>query len=126
MTWPTSIREDILKRIAHGESLRAICRDDGMPGISTVYEWIEADSDFRNKYAGARARQADTLVDSFDDLESQVLSGELKPDAAKVVLWSRQWRAAKLRPKVYGEKLETTHEIGESVSKVVREIVRAG
>ena len=38
---------------------------------------------------------------------------------------ARKWAAGKLRPKVYGEKIETTHEVGESVTKIVREIVRA-
>ncbi len=125
MTWPVEIRDTILQRIAEGESLRRICEDDGMPGKSTVMDWLEADEDFRTKYARARARQADSIVESFSDLEDRVLSGELKPDAAKVVLWSRQWRAAKLRPKVYGEKVEMTHEAGESVQRIVREIVRA-
>jgi hypothetical protein len=119
------IREAILQRIADGESLRAICADDDMPGKATVFEWLEADEQFRTKYASARARQADLMVDSFGDIEESVLSGVLKPDAAKVVLWSRQWRAAKLRPKVYGDKIETTHELGDSVKEIVRTIVRA-
>lgn len=125
MTWPAEVRETILQRIADGESLRQICQGDDMPGQRTVHDWLETDEGFRSRYAQARARQADTIVDSFGDLESQVLSGELKPEAAKVVLWSRQWRAAKLRPKVYGDKVEMTHEAGESVQRIVREVVRA-
>ena len=123
---PPETRQAILERIAEGESLRGICADEGMPGKSTVMDWLESDKDFRTKYTHARARQADGIVDSFADIEESVLSGVLKPEAAKVVLWSRQWRAAKLKPKVYGDKIETTHEAGESIQRIVREIVRAG
>lgn len=118
-------RQEVLRRLAEGESLRAICASEGMPSKSTVLLWADEDAEFRTKYAQARARQIEGLIDGFADLEEQVLSGEVKPDAAKVVLWSRQWRAEKLKPKVYGQKVETTHELGESVSKVVREIIRA-
>ena len=118
-------RQKVLDRIAEGESLRAICADEGMPKKSTVLQWCDEDAEFRTKYAQARARQMEGVIDGFADLEEQVLSGEIKPDAAKVVLWSRQWRAEKLKPKVYGAKVENTIELGESVSKVVREIIRA-
>ena len=94
-----------------------------MPGKQTVLDWLAAEESFRAKYARAREAQADLMFDGMADIELDVLSGELKPDAAKVVLWSRQWRAAKLRPKVYGDKIEATHELGESVTKIVRQIV---
>lgn len=124
--WSEEVRQKVLDRIAEGESLRAICQDDDMPGKATVLQWCDEDDEFRTKYARARARQIEGVIDGFADLEEQVLSGEVRPDAAKVVLWSRQWRAEKLKPKVYGAKVENTIELGETVSKVVREIVRAG
>ena len=107
--YPPEVRQTIVDRIANGESLRAICESEGMPGKSTVMEWLEADADFRTKYARAREAQADVMFDGMADIESDVLSGVLKPDAAKVVLWSRQWRAEKLKPKVYGAKLDLNH-----------------
>lgn len=33
-------------------------------------------------------------------------SGELDPHAAKVVIGALQWRASKLKPKVYGDRIE--------------------
>lgn len=119
------IQDAICERLQRDESLREICAVDGMPAQSTIYEWLERDAEFRSRYARARARQADGIVEEFAALERQVLSGEIKPDAAKVVLWSRQWRAAKLLPKVYGDANTTTLELGDTVAKVVREIVRA-
>lgn len=123
--YPLEVRGVLLERIAAGESLRNVCRDEGLPAFRTVMEWLEADEGFRTKYARAREAQADVLFDGMADIESGVLSGELKPDAARVVLDSQRWRAEKLKPKVYGAKSETTLELGDSVSKIVREIIRA-
>lgn len=43
------------------------------------------------------------------DLEERVLSGELEPAAARVVLESQRWRAIKVAPLVYGDKVDHTH-----------------
>lgn len=118
MTYPAEIRETILSRIADGESLRAICRDDGMPGRETVREWLASDEDFRAKCARAREEQADVLFEDMADIEERTLSGEIKADVARVVLSSRQWRAAKLKPKVYGDKIDLNH--GGTVKTVSR------
>ena len=104
--------------------MRNICRDNDMPGLSTVMEWLAADEDFRSKYARAREDQADAIFEGMSDIEDSVIAGDLRPDAARVVLESRRWRAEKLKPKRYGNKIEATHELGETFTKVVREIVR--
>lgn len=41
----------------------------------------------------------------MSDIEDRTLSGSIDPAAARVVLASKQWRAAKLAPKRYGDKL---------------------
>jgi hypothetical protein len=120
---PPETREAILDRLAQGESLRAICRDADMPGFRTVMEWLEADADFRTKYARAREAQADVLFEGMADIEDKVILGDLKPDAARVVLDSQRWRAEKLKPKAYGAKLDLNHagEIGiRRIERVVR------
>lgn len=123
--YPPETRQLILDRIAGGESLRRICEQEGMPDRVTVIRWLEAEPDFATKYAHARESQADVIFEGMADIESDVLAGTLKPDAARVVLDSRRWRAEKLKPKRYGSKIEATHELGETFTKVVREIIRA-
>jgi hypothetical protein len=44
----------ILERIARGEFLRAICREEGMPDRGTVRNWALNDQEFFNQYARAR------------------------------------------------------------------------
>ena len=105
------VADKICARLAEGESLRQICDSKGMPNRETVRLWL-ADperAEFLAKYARAREDQADTLVDDMADVEAEVHAGVLKPDAAKVILWSRQWRAEKLKPKAYGAKVTQEH-----------------
>jgi hypothetical protein len=57
-----AIANEILGRIAAGESLRSILRDETMPGYVTVYAWLRERPGFAALYDQARQDQADTLV----------------------------------------------------------------
>lgn len=121
--YPESIRQTILDRIAEGESLRRVCADEGMPAFRTVMDWLEQEEDFRTKYARARESQADVLFDGMADIETKVEAGDLKPDAARVILDSQRWRAEKLKPKVYGSKVDVNHGGGVTFTSITRRIV---
>lgn len=99
------IAEEICERIALGESLRAICNDEHLPSERTVHRWLSADDErlaaFRQQYAHAREVQADTFADKIVDEAFQATDaqiGRLRMDALK-------WKASKLAPKKYGDKL---------------------
>lgn len=103
------LADEICERIANGESLRSICKDDYMPDASSVYRWLDGYEDFREQYAHARAKQADTYADqivTIADTADDANKARLKIDA-------RKWVASKLLPKKYGERTTTTHEGGE-------------
>jgi hypothetical protein len=97
------IADHICERLADGQSLRAICRDNLFPDKATVFRWIAAKKDFRDQYARARETQADALADEILDIADKA------EDAAKARLQvdARKWLAGKLRPKVYGDKVST-------------------
>jgi Bacteriophage Sf6, terminase small subunit-like len=63
--YTSQLAEAICARLAEGESLRQICRDEDMPVQSTVYLWLlDADHrDFSENYAQARNIQAEVLFD---------------------------------------------------------------
>jgi hypothetical protein len=104
----------ICDRIALGESLIGICKDNGMPGRSTVHVWLAENSDFLDKYVHAREDQADYKADEIEDIADRVLKGELKPDAARVAIDAKKWTASKLKPKKYGDRVDQNiHHTGE-------------
>ena len=121
--YPPETKERIVEALA-SNSLNRICTDDSLPNRRTVERWMDEDAEFAAQCARAREAHAERIFDGMEDIEEGVLSGDIKPDAAKVVLSSRQWRAEKLKPRKFGAKVEQTHEFGESITKIVRQIMR--
>jgi hypothetical protein len=76
----------ILEPLADGESLRAICRGEGISSRTAVLRWIEADAAFAVAYARARDHQADALDAEMVEVMSEVKAGRMDPAAARVWL----------------------------------------
>ncbi len=107
------IEAKILERIASGESLRAICRDEGMPDRVTFWRWLDQDPELRNRYARAREESADHYA---DEIVSIADDGNLDPHSRRVMIDARKWVASKLKPKSYGDKIELGGTLEHSVS----------
>lgn len=104
----TEIQEKVITEIQTGRSLRQVCQDDGMPDFRTVQRWIVSDGQFAVRYARARMAQADVLFDRMEAVEEAVSAGTMDSHAARVVLDSMRWRASKLAPKIYGDRLDVS------------------
>jgi hypothetical protein len=107
VTYSEEIADEICAQLADGQSLRAICRAENMPNWRTVCRWMESNDDFASRCARARTLQADVLEAEMADIERDTLDGSVDPKAANVVLSSKRWRAAKLAPKKYGDRIHT-------------------
>ena len=116
----------ICLRLAEGETLRSICRDEAMPDKATVLRWLadKKKADFRDQYAHAREMQADALFDEALEIADDALGDWATDKDGKKVLNhehvqrsrlrvdTRKWAAGKLAPKRYGDKLQHTGEGG--------------
>lgn len=122
-TYTPEIAEEICNRLAGGQSLSAICKEDDMPCIAAVMNWLakseEGDvrfSGFVESYVRAREVQADVIFDECleiaDDSGADVIidpeTGLLKINGdgvqrAKLRIETRMRMAGKLRPKKYGD-----------------------
>lgn len=122
-----ALAELICERIAAGESLNRMCGSDGIPDATTVRKWIFDRADFAARCARARVDQADALLEEMADIEADTLSGAVDPQAARAVLSSKQWRASKLSPKRYGDRLEVdAHHTIDVVGALREHIAGAG
>ncbi len=116
----------LCERLAEGETLRAICRDEAMPDKATVLRWLgdKTKTDFRDQYAHAREMQADALFDEALEIADET-TGDLTTDKdgkeivrheniqrSRLRVDTRKWAAGKLAPKRYGDKLQHTGEGG--------------
>ncbi len=73
-----------------------------MPDRTTVYRWRGDRSEFATKYARAREAQGDYMDDLIYD-EALACTTE-NFQVARVRIGAYQWRAAKLKPREYGER----------------------
>ena len=114
-----TVAAEICRRIAEGESLRKVCADSGMPGLSTVMAWL-ADGEhksFLEQYARARDMQADAFFDEAVDIANDVSGVWTTTEDGKKVFHHEhvqrsklrvdtlKWAASKLAPKRYGERI---------------------
>jgi hypothetical protein len=86
-----------------------------MPHRDTVNTWLGAYPEFQAQYALARRMQADVMDDLILETANSCTAADAH--AAKVKIAAYQWRAAKLAPKTYGDKLE--------VDQITRAVVLA-
>jgi len=93
-----------------------------MPSRDTVLRWKHESPEFDAIIARARADGQDAHVDECQDIEADVLNGKIAPDAARVAIWSKQWRAARLKPKDYGDKTQIDATVKHSWADFVEEV----
>lgn len=131
------IADTICGRLAEGESLRAICLSDDMPGRTTVFKWLLNHPDFANQYARARELQADTLFEEILEIaddstgDRKVVGEEGKEvcdtefvQRSRLRVDARKWMAGKMAPKKYGEKVDVNHQ-GDMQIQIITGVPRA-
>lgn len=118
------LADRICNDLADGMSLRAVCRQEGMPAIGTVLRWVgeEDKAAFRDQYARARTvlqeHWAEEILEISDDstrdtIEKTDEDGKVYAEVpntewitrSRLRVDSRKWLLSKLAPKKYGEKV---------------------
>jgi hypothetical protein len=100
------IANTICDRLAAGETLRGICRDDAMPDQTTVFRWLRQHEDFRKQYACAREDQADNWGDEIVEISDHGAPDDTQ--RARLMVDARKWLMSKAAPKKYGDKIDHT------------------
>ena len=134
------LADRICQRLAEGESLLSICRDDEMPSRPTVHKWVTEDTEgFAAKYAHAREAGCDVMAEQLmeiaDDGRNDFMAaqanedgegGAVKFDAehvqrSKLRVDARKWYLSKIAPKRYGDKQQVEHSGTVSIADALRE-----
>lgn len=116
--------DKICERLAAGESLNAICKDDGYPSESTVRGWALDDvQGFSTKYARARDIGYDVMAESILRLADEANIGQKtvskatgleitegdNVDRSRLQVEARKWLLSKMLPKKYGDRQHIEH-----------------
>ena len=111
----------ICERLASGESLRSICRDETMPPQSTVFRWLHAVPRFREQYTRARECQQDAMAEEIlaiadDGINDTYVDDDGSPRVDNDVIQrsrlrvdTRKWLMSKMAPKRFGDKVDVNH-----------------
>ena len=109
------------------KGLRTICKELGISTM-TVLRWLsdEEKKDFRVQYARAKEEQADHLAEEILEIaddstrdDKTILDKQGNPIIVENTEWTkrsqlrvdaRKWIASKLKPKKYGDKLQTENK----------------
>jgi hypothetical protein len=106
---------EICARLAEGEPVTKITKDEHMPVSSALYRWLTTNSEFKEMYEVARADGAHTfasqIVEIIDEDPQYVFDdkGNKRVDPGSIAqkrlkMDGRKWIAAKYLPKVYGDR----------------------
>lgn len=118
---PQRALDDLCSEIVQGGNLYQYTIKHGL-SYNSVRDWISADSDRDAKYARAREDRSDKLADEIISISDEdKIDVKVDPETGAVVevtfdstavqrnklrVDSRKWVAAKLKPRVYGEKVQ--------------------
>ncbi len=130
-----ALSEEICSRIAQGESMRSISRDESMPACETLFRWLRIHEEFQEQYRTAKEESHHAWYEDIVDISDNQVGvqamtkgegGEMiplfNPDGSPVMIVdspavahaklrvdSRKWALSKLMPKKYGERIHTEH-----------------
>jgi hypothetical protein len=112
-TRPNPLDPGVVDRIAEGliegHSIKKVCEPKDMPDYSMVYRAMAKDPIFATAIARAREAQQEAIIDSTIDLADEATPETVH--VAKLQIWARQWRAAKLAPKKWGDKVDISAKL---------------
>lgn len=101
------VADELCARISGGEGILEISQSKDMPHEATIYRRMAVDEAFASRIARAREAQQDHEADVTVRLADKATMEDWQ--VIKLRIWARQWRAAKLAPKKYGEKQQIEH-----------------
>lgn len=104
--------DEVIRRLSGGEPLAAICRDEHMPSLRSVYRWKDRNYENLARFAHAREDGEEIIAASIMDIADAppplTAMGSTDGGAvqhAKLRIETRLKLLAKWNPKKWGEKL---------------------
>ena len=114
------IGEKICQRLAGGENLYEICKEDGFPSTSTVFQWLMHHTDFERLYYRARQYWAEAqfeqavqvsrtpavgVVTKTDGKGNTTVIEADNVEHRKLLVQTIQWGLTRVYPARYSERI---------------------
>ena len=96
---------EICTRVAEGKPLTAVCKQAGMPRLTTVYAWRARYAELDQMLRRARGDMADTLFAQTIEIADEKCIDSTAVQRNRLRVDARKWAAAKLNARLYGDQL---------------------
>jgi len=100
------ICSEIVARLSTGEPMAVICRDDYMPGVTTVWQWAQDDKEFAESIARARIDGHDAIAARLRETARGMGESTRDVQRDKLIIETDLKLLAKWDPKRYGERVD--------------------
>lgn len=107
---PEEMFQAFLERVASGEAVTHVCRDPKMPSWGSISNKIASDPAFEASYRLALEFRGMVLADELDDIKREARTGMIDPQSGRLAADILKWQAARMTPKVYGDRAHMTVE----------------
>jgi hypothetical protein len=121
-SYTDKIGKYICREIMKGRTLTSICKEEGMPSIPTVYNWLNRLSKAHNEiflksYKEAREIQAEVLADEIKDISDDIpmIDDPVNVSRARLQSDNRKWLAAHLLPRKFSDRVQLTGAEGKDL-----------
>jgi len=101
-----ALAADICAKLVDGHSLRAVCRSESMPSISSVMLWLTKHPSFSEQYAKATEERAAGMFEDMLDIADDVETEPASIAKARLRVDTRKWALSRMNPKKYGDKVQ--------------------
>ncbi len=89
--------------LASGKSVTSACKEVGIDRVRFYYE-IANNTEIATRIARAREVGIDARIDGNQDIADAATPEDWQ--VARLRIWERQWAASKIKPKMYGDKIQ--------------------
>lgn len=128
-TYTPEIAAKFCAAIAEGGTLRAVCAKPGMPAKATIFRWLREQPEFVKLYEQATDDRADAHVEEIIEIADKCAVDKDAVAKAKLQIYARIEAVQKMKPKKYGQRVNTelTGPNGGPVeiTAITRRIVKA-
>lgn len=108
--YTTEVMKEVIRRVASGDTLRAVCSEEGMPREETFRKWVSTNPELQKMWLQAKEFRSHSMFDRCLDIAAK-LEKDYKtltaPEVAalKTAIETYKHGAARLNPRDYGERV---------------------
>lgn len=110
--YPPEVYDEFLDLVAQGNPVKVVCRMEGMPHYTGIYQKCRAEPEFKAKLRDAQEWQARFWLEDVAERLGDIRDGVIEAKCATAWINGTKMVVEKLAPREYGVKTAIDHTSG--------------